>query len=364
MPGLVVNSGTAAQATGAPCAPIREFSGRDRSAEGTVRPRWCGPRAVRPAKHTGRMIRSETRLLTTHTGSLPRPPSLAALHGRRSRGEAVDADELRAAVESATAEVVASAVAAGIDIGNDGEQARESFFTYVQHRMNGFGGAGRRPLMADLVGHPDFMELALPARRERMKVNLMTAAGGDRRRQLSRHGRGRRRVRTGRWGAVRPDVHDRGISRDRRVGDGEPALRLPRGVRPCGRRRPLHRVPRHRRPRPAAPDRRPGPGIGAPHPVRRPAARRVPGVGRAGHRRHQPSARRHRAGATSGSTCAGATTRVRTPATSRSTTSGPCSTRPRVGGVVIPSGELPSRPRGALLRAATRSRTRWCSWPG
>ena len=72
------------------------------------------------------MIRSETRLLTTHTGSLPRPPSLAALHGRRSRGEHVDAAELRAAVEAATAEVVASQLAAGIDIGNDGEQARRA----------------------------------------------------------------------------------------------------------------------------------------------------------------------------------------------------------------------------------------------
>jgi len=104
------------------------------------------------------MITSETRLLTTHTGSLPRPPALAALHGRRSRRERVDADELRAAVEAATAEVVSSQLAAGVDIGNDGEQARESFFTYVQHRMTGFGGTSRRPLMADLVGHPDFME--------------------------------------------------------------------------------------------------------------------------------------------------------------------------------------------------------------
>ena len=83
---------------------------------------------------------------------------------------------MRAAVEEATAAVVAAQVEAGIDIGNDGEQARESFFTYVQHRMTGFGGAtSRRPLMADLVDHPDFVELALPARRERMKVNLMTA---------------------------------------------------------------------------------------------------------------------------------------------------------------------------------------------
>jgi len=121
------------------------------------------------------MIRSVTRLLTTHTGSLPRPPVLAALHGRRSRGEPVDTDELRAAVEAATAEVVSSQLAAGIDIGNDGEQARESFFTYVQHRMTGFGGISRRPLMADLVDHPDFLDIALPARRERMKVNLMSA---------------------------------------------------------------------------------------------------------------------------------------------------------------------------------------------
>ena len=38
---------------------------------------------------------------TTHAGSLPRPPALADLHGRRSRGEPVDADELRRTVEDA-----------------------------------------------------------------------------------------------------------------------------------------------------------------------------------------------------------------------------------------------------------------------
>ena len=121
------------------------------------------------------MLTSEARILTTHSGSLPRPRSLAELHGRRSRGEHVDEGELRAAVEDATAAVVAAQVEAGVDIGNDGEQARESFFTYVQHRMTGFGGTSRRALMADLIDHPDFVELALPARRERIKVNLMTA---------------------------------------------------------------------------------------------------------------------------------------------------------------------------------------------
>jgi 5-methyltetrahydropteroyltriglutamate--homocysteine methyltransferase len=120
------------------------------------------------------MVTSETRILTTHTGSLPRPRALAELHGRRSRGEQVDASELRDAVVNATAVSIAAQVDAGIDIGNDGEQARESFFTYVQHRMTGFGGASRRPLMHDLATHPDFMELAQP-RRARVQVNLMNA---------------------------------------------------------------------------------------------------------------------------------------------------------------------------------------------
>jgi len=114
------------------------------------------------------------RIRTTHAGSLPRPPALAALHGRRSRGEAVDADELRRAVEEATAAVVAAQVEAGVDIGNDGEQARESFFTYVRHRMTGFGASSRRALMRDLLDHPDFLDLVVP-RHLRRQVDLMAA---------------------------------------------------------------------------------------------------------------------------------------------------------------------------------------------
>lgn len=120
------------------------------------------------------MLTSTDRILTTHAGSLPRPRSLAVLHGRRSRGEPVDEAELRAAVEDATAAAVAAQVDAGIDIGNDGEQARESFVTYVQHRMTGFGGTSHRSLMRDLLEHPDFLDLTLP-RRERAQVNLMAA---------------------------------------------------------------------------------------------------------------------------------------------------------------------------------------------
>ena len=64
------------------------------------------------------------RFLTTHAGSLPRPRALAELHGLRSRGEAVDPDGFRQAVEEATAAAIAAQQAAGIDVGNDGEQAR------------------------------------------------------------------------------------------------------------------------------------------------------------------------------------------------------------------------------------------------
>src|SRR5580704_1208213 len=113
-------------------------------------------------------------MLTTHAGSLPRPLALAELHGRRSRGEDVDASELEDAVRRATDAVVAAQRDVGIDVGNDGEQARESFVTYVQHRMTGFGGTSQRPLMQDLLDHPDFLDLVVP-RHLRREVNLMAA---------------------------------------------------------------------------------------------------------------------------------------------------------------------------------------------
>ena len=112
--------------------------------------------------------------LTTHAGSLPRPQALAELHGRRSRGEAVDPEVFQRAVEDATAASIAAQQAAGIDVGNDGEQARESFFTYVQHRLTGFGGSSSRPVMRDLLDHPDVVELMAP-RRERTQVDLLHA---------------------------------------------------------------------------------------------------------------------------------------------------------------------------------------------
>ena len=97
------------------------------------------------------------RILTTHAGSLPRPTELVALHARRFAGERIDATELAQRSKQATEDVVRRQVDIGVDQVNNGEVGRESFFTYVQHRMSGFSGQSRRPPMRDLVKYPHFL---------------------------------------------------------------------------------------------------------------------------------------------------------------------------------------------------------------
>ena len=91
---------------------------------------------------------------TTHAGSLPRPPDLTGLYARRARGEAVDSGALAAAGREATHGIVARQLESGITIGNNGEQQREGFFLYVQHRMSGFGGSWKRPGRRDVFRYP------------------------------------------------------------------------------------------------------------------------------------------------------------------------------------------------------------------
>jgi 5-methyltetrahydropteroyltriglutamate--homocysteine methyltransferase len=102
------------------------------------------------------MERSQERILTTHTGSLPRPKELTQLLVRRARGETVDARALDRAGQAALRWVVPKQIAAGIDIGNDGEQRRESFFLHLRRRMSGFGGSWERWPRADIEHYPAF----------------------------------------------------------------------------------------------------------------------------------------------------------------------------------------------------------------
>jgi 5-methyltetrahydropteroyltriglutamate--homocysteine methyltransferase len=113
------------------------------------------------------MRRSEDRILTTHTGSLPRPPELTRLFVRRARGESVDPAELERLGQAALRGIVRKQAGAGTDIGNNGEQQREGFFLHIRHRMSGFGGSWQRRTRADALRYPIFkqmMEQQLAAR--------------------------------------------------------------------------------------------------------------------------------------------------------------------------------------------------------
>src|SRR3989475_12886006 len=100
------------------------------------------------------MKRSESRILTTHTGSLPRPPALRDLLVRLDRGEAVDAAALAREAEAAVRHVVARQLEAGIDVGNDGEQPRVGFPPYPARRERGLRGRRPPPEAPDHPGAP------------------------------------------------------------------------------------------------------------------------------------------------------------------------------------------------------------------
>ncbi len=109
-------------------------------------------------------------ILTTHTGSLPRPADLIQIMWAKGDGVPVDAVALEERVASAVDEVVARQLDAGISIVNDGEMSKPSYATYVKDRLNGFGGASVQDYhFADLVDYPKSAELvaANPGRRKR-----------------------------------------------------------------------------------------------------------------------------------------------------------------------------------------------------
>ena len=121
------------------------------------------------------MQSSTDRILTTHAGSLPRPKSLIALLTAGYSGKPVDETTLAQSVEQATRAIIARQIEAGLDIVNNGELGRESFFTYVQHRMTGFGGTSTRPIMADLIRYPGSLERRRQTMATEERVDLLKA---------------------------------------------------------------------------------------------------------------------------------------------------------------------------------------------
>ncbi len=118
------------------------------------------------------MQHSTDRILVTHTGSLPRPGHLTELYAARSRGQTVDLAEIERAGREAVSRSVAKQAEVGIDIGNNGEQQRDSFFLYLKERLTGLGGSWDRPSRADVDRYPVFRQMYEAEHASRVVVSL------------------------------------------------------------------------------------------------------------------------------------------------------------------------------------------------
>jgi 5-methyltetrahydropteroyltriglutamate--homocysteine methyltransferase len=125
------------------------------------------------------MLHSRDRILTTHVGSLPRNEVLTDLLIRREAGETIDAQVLASEMDKAVRSVVAAQAAAGIDIGNDGEQQRVGFQTYIPERMSGFGGESKRKIGKDFQEVPELIEMFLRRFPKRAKISNAPQAIGE-----------------------------------------------------------------------------------------------------------------------------------------------------------------------------------------
>lgn len=91
------------------------------------------------------MKRSTNRTLTTHVGSLPRPPQLFEMMKAKTEGRAIDPDTHAAAVRSAVGEVVRKQAEIGVDVISDGEMGKVGFIPYVNDRLTGLEPSSESP---------------------------------------------------------------------------------------------------------------------------------------------------------------------------------------------------------------------------
>jgi 5-methyltetrahydropteroyltriglutamate--homocysteine methyltransferase len=117
------------------------------------------------------MQRSTSRILTTHTGSLPRPRDLTRLYALRAQGETTNTAEIDRAGRDAVRAIVRKQHDVGIDVGNNGEQQRDSFFLYLKSRLSGLGGSWERPSRADIERYPEFKRIWIEQHASRTQVS-------------------------------------------------------------------------------------------------------------------------------------------------------------------------------------------------
>jgi 5-methyltetrahydropteroyltriglutamate--homocysteine methyltransferase len=102
------------------------------------------------------METSRDRILTTHVGSLPRPPELRQLLVAKDKGEPYDKAALDRLTREAVLDIVRRQAATGLDIVNDGEMSKPGYSTYVADRLTGFAGHEPAKPRLDTRDHPNF----------------------------------------------------------------------------------------------------------------------------------------------------------------------------------------------------------------
>jgi 5-methyltetrahydropteroyltriglutamate--homocysteine methyltransferase len=104
--------------------------------------------------------RSTDRILTTHTGSLPRPKDLLTLLQEREEGRARGEAALHDRTRSAVLDVVKKQTDTGLSVINDGEQGRADYTIYVKDRLTGFSGESTPWPNTDAEEFPEWAEMA------------------------------------------------------------------------------------------------------------------------------------------------------------------------------------------------------------
>jgi 5-methyltetrahydropteroyltriglutamate--homocysteine methyltransferase len=103
------------------------------------------------------MKRSTDRILSTHTGSLPRPAELVSMEEGHDQRDLQNDERFEQQVKAAVRDIVRKQIDTGVDVVNDGEASKVSYATYVTERLTGFGDASRamRP-QVEAGMFPDF----------------------------------------------------------------------------------------------------------------------------------------------------------------------------------------------------------------
>jgi len=122
------------------------------------------------------------RILTTHSGSLPRPAEFLPLLLAQEAGRPVDDARFHDQVRAAVRETVQRQADAGVDVLNDGEVSKPSYATYVKDRLTGFGGEGSieeitGSVTAGLEEFPDFAEKMAQTMASAQTIKFTTCDG-------------------------------------------------------------------------------------------------------------------------------------------------------------------------------------------